>query len=169
MRPLTKIGLGLMALLLLIAAGLVAAYWWPLLPLQTVMQHYPLVTRFIMLGLAAIVALIGVIFLLVALLRRTTHRQLILPQKRGQVSVSQQAVENAVTRAVKQQHDVRAVDVQVALNQRDGARAKITADPRSPTDLVALAKAIEATAKQQLTNVLGVPAKHVKVSLKPAT
>jgi metal-sulfur cluster biosynthetic enzyme len=84
------------------------------------------------------------------------------------VSVSQQAIENAVTRAVKRQHDLRAVAVQVALNPRDGARAKIIAEPRQATDLIALAKAIEATAKHQLTSSLGVDAKQVKVTLRPA-
>lgn len=167
MRLITKIILAIVAVIGIIEALVVAAFWWPIPWIRLGLLRYAPVSRVGILTLAGIVFAASLILLLVALLRRTRQPKLSVERDRGRVSVSQQAVENAVARAVKTEHNVKDVDVQVALHQRDGARAKITADPRQPADLVELAKAIETTARQQLTNVLGVPAKHVAVTLRP--
>ncbi|WP_390406319.1 alkaline shock response membrane anchor protein AmaP [Lacticaseibacillus jixiensis] len=165
MRPITKLGLGFVAVLGLLQAALVALWFWPV---AGFLRWYgPL--RYVMLGLTAVVAVVFVVMLLVAIFRRPTTNHLRMPNARGELALSKDAVANTVAKAVAQEHAVKGVDVDVAMHQRrQEASVNVEAYSLSNVDLKEEGKRIEATVIQKVTELLGVSVKKVKVVLHPA-
>ncbi|WP_164512054.1 alkaline shock response membrane anchor protein AmaP [Lacticaseibacillus daqingensis] len=169
MRPITKAGLSLVALIGIGQALLIAALLWPITPVVTAYRTGGPAMRWLALGLTAGVALVFVVMLLVALFRQSTTNQLVLTDDRGTLSLSRQALENAVAKAIIDAHPVKGVAVTVKLHARQqAATVDVVADSLSHTDLAAEGQRIEATAKHKAAETLGVPVKRVRVSMHPA-
>ncbi|MFR6020325.1 MAG: alkaline shock response membrane anchor protein AmaP, partial [Lactobacillaceae bacterium] len=63
----------------------------------------------------------------------------------------------------------KSVAVAVSIRKKQVARMRIEAFSGNSKDLKAEAKQIEETARQKLQACLGIPVKHVRVHLLPAT
>lgn len=169
MKPITKAGLALVAIVGIAQALLTAALLWPLRPVVAVYVASGQVSRWIMLGLTAVACLTFIVILLVALLRHSTTNQLVMPGAQGNLSMSRQAVENTVAKAIATDHPVKSVDVSVTMNQRkQSAKVNVEAYSLRNSDLIAEGKRIEETVKRKITDILGVPVAQVKVKLHTA-
>ncbi|WP_203623389.1 alkaline shock response membrane anchor protein AmaP [Lacticaseibacillus sp. 866-1] len=169
MRPLTKAGLGMVAIIGLVQALAVMALTWPLAGVRTWLLLYWQPAHWVLFGLAAFVGLAFLIMLLVAVLRPSTTTKLVLANDRGDLSVSKQAVENAVAKAVAAAHPVKGVTVDAKMHKTQVKQATIDAYSLEPTNLKTQVEGIEATAQGKLERLLGVPVKKIKVNLHPGT
>lgn len=170
MRPITKIALSIVAILGILQALLVAAISWPLDPFATWLLASNQYLRWGLLGLTAVVLLTFIVMLLVALLRRSTTTHLTVKSDQGNLSLSRQAVANTVAKAVAREHPVKNVNVDVKmLKRKQAAKVFVEANSLNDRDLTQEAARIEATAKQKLTQTLGIATKSVQVTLHPAT
>lgn len=169
MRPITKIMLGIIAvggLLQSVGFGLLL---WPSREFTRFYLQQVVWLRPTMIGLTGLVALVFLIMLLVAIFRRSTARSLILAGKDGDLTLDKSAIENTVAKAVVAQHFAKSVAVAVSIRKKQVARMRIEAFSGNSKDLKAEAKQIEETARQKLQACLGIPVKHVRVHLLPAT
>ena len=165
MRPITKIMLGIIAvggLLQSVGFGLLL---WPSREFTRFYLQQVVWLRPTMIGLTGLVALVFLIMLLVAIFRRS----LILAGEDGDLTLDKSAIENTVAKAVVAQHFAKSVAVAVSIRKKQVARMRIEAFSGNSKDLKAEAKQIEETARQKLQACLGIPVKHVRVHLLPAT
>lgn len=169
MRPLTKALLGLVAVIGIVQALAVMALTWPLAGARSVLLFYWHPAHWVLFGLAAFVGLAFLIMLVVAMVRPSTSNKLVLANDRGALSVSKQAVENAVAKAVAAAHPVKGVTVDAKMHKTQVKQATIDAYSLESTDLKTQSEAIEATAQTKLERLLGVPVKKIKVNLHPGT
>ncbi len=170
MRPITKAGLSLVAILGILQALLVGVLIWPLKPLAAWLVINSQYLRWSLLALTVVVLLTFVVMLLVAILRQATTTQLVVKSDHGRLFLSRQAVANAVAKAVVSNHPVKDIDVDVKmLGRQQATKVAVEAFSLRNTDLAEEGKRIEATVKQKLTEMLGIAAKSVRVTLHPAT
>ncbi|MFD1318581.1 alkaline shock response membrane anchor protein AmaP [Loigolactobacillus zhaoyuanensis] len=173
MRPIFKFGLGLLAIV-----GLLEAVWFGLLIEPSASWSGPMMQwqqnqiwlSWVGLILAIIAGLIFLVLFLIALFKRSTTTQLSMKTEKGQLNISRAAVEKSVKYAVQEQHPVTAVNVNVQLHKHKAvATAQVDATLTAATkDLVGISHAIEATAKRELTERLGLSVKKVAVHLLTA-
>lgn len=167
MRPITKALLGLVAVIGIGQSLAVMALTWPLPGARAWWLHYFQPLHWVLFGLAAFVGLTFVILLLTAVFTRSTTSKLVLTNDRGTLSVSKQAVENAVAKAVVATHPVKGVTVAATMHKSQIKKAAIEAYSIDPNDLRGQAEEIERTAQAKLERLLGVPVKHLSVRLHP--
>ncbi|KRM87257.1 alkaline shock response membrane anchor protein AmaP [Lacticaseibacillus thailandensis] len=167
MRPLTKLGLGLIAIVGLATTAAFAATLWPvpnLLALYTTQTNW---LRPLLLGMVAVTAVTFVVMLLMAIFRRSTTQRLALATPNGQLTMDRQAVEHAIAKAVAANHPVRDADVTVTMHERSVHHVAVDATPLQRQQLATLATGIEQTVKDVLANTLGVPVQRVSIHLTP--
>ncbi|MFD1393279.1 alkaline shock response membrane anchor protein AmaP [Lacticaseibacillus jixianensis] len=167
MRPITKALLGLVAVVGIVQSLAVMALTWPVTAVRAWLLLYWQPLHWVLFGLAAFVGLAFLIMLLAAVLTRSTTTNLVLANDRGDLSVSKQAVENAVAKSVAATHPVKGVAVAATMHKSAVKKAEIDAYSLEPTDLKAQAEAIKQTAHDKLEQMLGVPVKQIKVHLHP--
>ncbi|WP_127848745.1 alkaline shock response membrane anchor protein AmaP [Lacticaseibacillus hulanensis] len=167
MRSVVKFGLGLVAVIGLLQALLVAAYVWPVVPIDTWLDNYWVITRWILLGMTAVVFATFLVLLLIAVLRRTTTDQLVIKHDRGSIKLSRRAIESSVAKAVAAEYPVRSVDVDVKMHKKQVARAEVTTALTTSAAALDVGKAIEATVKTHLRELLGVDVAQVMVKIIP--
>ena len=167
MRGITKIALFIIALIGLGQSLLVAAYLWPLPPVDSWLDIYWPTSRWVMLGMSAVVFATFVVLLLLALFRRSTVSDLVIQNQQGQLKLSRQAIESSVAKAIVTEYPVRHADVAVKLTRDNVAHATVSASLADETGMADLGKAIEDTVKQRLHNLLGVEVKKVTVKILP--
>ncbi|WP_462399225.1 alkaline shock response membrane anchor protein AmaP [Lacticaseibacillus pantheris] len=168
MRPLTKLFLGIVAIVGLLDAAAFALLLWPVPEAVTYYQDQSQWLQPTLLALTGVTAAVFVIMLLVAILRRSTTSRLALQTPSGELTLDRRAVENTVTKAIVAHHPVGQVDVSVTMRRRQVTRMQVNATSIQRDGLTALATDIEQTAKDAVTASLGVPVKRVNVHLEPA-
>ncbi|WP_155287095.1 alkaline shock response membrane anchor protein AmaP [Lacticaseibacillus zhaodongensis] len=167
MRPSTKVILALVAILVLLQAAVVTAVVWPLTSISNLSLIWEWL-RIVVLALTAVVAVVGLGLLGVALLRRSSSRDLHIKTDRGELVLSKQAVEKSVAAAVASEHDVKDVQADVKLRRNEVTRAKVTVSQWQVADAQNLGQTIESTVRDELAATLGVPVRRVRIRIQQA-
>lgn len=168
MRPITKLFLGVLAVLALLQAAIVVGMAWPIGPSRALIRANWFWLRFPLLVLTGIIAVMALVALVVSLFRRSTSRDLHISGNQGDLVIAKAAVERSVAAAIAAEHHVRDITVATKMYRRRVARAKVKVTQAEVTDAQALAAAVEQTTKQQLERTLGVTVDKVRVRIQQA-
>lgn len=168
MRPITKIVLAIIALLVLLQAAIVVGIAWPIPAIDDFTAVHWSWLRIVLLTLTAITAAAALLLLLGVLFRRSSTRDLHIKTARGELVMSKKAVEKSVATAVAKTHDIKNVGVQLQLRRQQVTKATIRVTQWQVQDAKSLGDAIEATVRHQLAQTLGVPVRRVRVRVKQA-
>ncbi|MDK7182144.1 alkaline shock response membrane anchor protein AmaP [Lacticaseibacillus rhamnosus] len=169
MKPITKVLFGIVAICGLLQSIGFGLLLWPNREFTRFYVQQAGWLRPVMIGLTGLVILAFAIMLLVAIFRRSTANALILAGDDGDLTLDKSAIENTVAKAIVDRHFAKSVDVDVSIRKKQVARMRIEAFSGNVKELKQEAQAIEETARQKLQACLGVPVKHVRVHLLPAT
>ena len=169
MKPITKGLFGLVAVCGLLQSVGFGLLLWSNRDFTRFYLQQAVWLRPLMIGLTGLVLLVFLIMLLVAIFRRSTANALILAGDDGDLTLDKSAIENTVAKAIVARHFAKSVDVDVSIRKKQVARMRIAAFSGNGKELKQEAKQIEETARQKLQECLGVPVKHVRVQLLPAT
>jgi len=169
MKPITKVLFGIVAICGLLQSIGFGLLLWPNREFTRFYVQQAGWLRPVMIGLTGLVILVFVIMLLVAIFRRSTANALILAGDDGDLTLDKSAIENTVAKAIVDRHFAKSVDVDVSIRKKQVARMRIEAFSGNVKELKQEAQRIEETARQKLQACLGVPVKHVRVHLLPAT
>lgn len=167
MNKLSKLILSIVGILNLIAAIWFAALLYPIEYISDFVKGLPMNEQYMQvvgLTLASVIALTGLSLCFWVLISAKIHKDVEYKTNKGQLVLSKNAIEKTITNDIKENYDLRDVDVSVKLLGKK-MKANISAITSENNNLLEYGKNIEKFSNEKLHELVGIPVKKVIVKL----